>query len=82
MPTVPGDNCVVCGNSCTKDPDGTFNRFPHTYVHQLQDYVQYHNCSKNSTSQFWKIDFSGHNFRGELPCARINYLFLTNLEVY
>ena len=40
MPTVPGDKCVVYGNSRTKDPDDTFHRFPHTYVHQLKDNLQ------------------------------------------
>ena len=33
--------CVVCGNSRTKGPDGTFHRSPHSYVHQVQDNVQY-----------------------------------------
>ena len=37
MPNVRGDNFVVGGNSRTRDPDGTFDRFPHTYVHQLND---------------------------------------------
>ena len=40
MPIVPGDKFVVRGNSRTKDFDGELHRFPHTYVHQLKEYIQ------------------------------------------
>ena len=59
MPTVPGDKCVVCGNSRTKAPDATFHRFPHTYVHQLSEKVQQGAVHKSFFHKYRHCDVKG-----------------------